>query len=74
MVRLLLDFTGFRINDIITCAVLIAQKIGESPVTASRRQLVSVKRKYDSRRYLHVSASVELPDASYIPQMEGERE
>lgn len=36
-------------------------KVSEEPVTASRRQLVAVKRKYDNRKYLNVSTEIGLP-------------
>jgi len=69
-IRVLLDYTGFRLRDISLCAALIAKKISEEPVTASKRQLAAVKRKYESRKFLHISAAVHLPHASYIPKME----
>lgn len=69
-IQLLLDYTGFNITDIAMCAALISRKIGEKPVTASRRQLVAVKRKYDSRRYHNVSTTIDLPHESHIPKFE----
>jgi len=58
---ILLEYTNFTPNEVIECAKVIAQKVGEEPVTASRRQLVAVKRKYENRRYMHVSSAVSLP-------------
>lgn len=64
--KLLIEFTGFKLDAMKECAAIIAQKVDEEPVTASRRQLVSVKRKYDQRRFHHVSSIVELPSAYFL--------
>merc|ERR1740121_211905 len=65
--QILLEYTGFGNEELLECAAIIARKIEEEPVTASKRQLVAVKRKYDNRRYQYVSTTVELPSARYIP-------
>lgn len=65
--KILLEYTGFMPEELFECASVIARKIGEEPVTASKRQLVAVKRKYDNKKYQFVSTSVGLPCASYIP-------
>jgi len=70
--KLLIEFTGFKLDAIKECAAIIAQKVGEEPVTASRRQLVSVKRKYDQRRFHHVSSIVNLPHAYFLKYFEDE--
>jgi len=72
--KLLLNFSGFPIEDICECAAIMAVKIGEDPVTASNRQLTTVKKKYDARRYQLVSKAVELPSASSIIPMIEQRE
>ena len=64
-IQMLLEYTNFNLCDIKTCAANIAEKIGEEPVTASRRQLNSVKKKYDTRKYHHVSR-IDLPNANQI--------
>jgi hypothetical protein len=46
---------------LIECARDIAKKVAEEPVTASRRELTSVKKKYDNRKYLDVSTEYDLP-------------
>jgi len=65
--KILLEYTGFKSSELLDCASVIARKIGEEPVTASKRQLVAVKRKYDNKKYQFVSTSVDLPCASHIP-------
>jgi len=64
--KIVLEYTGFEESEIIECATLIATKVGEEPITASRRQLVAVKRKYDHRKYQHISVSIEPPNACDI--------
>jgi len=64
--NILLEYTGFAEADILECAAVIARKVGEEPVTASRRQLVAVKRKYDNKKYMNVSIEVEQPDVHDI--------
>lgn len=59
---ILLEYTGFRKRDISECAKLIATKVALEPVTASNRQLVAVKKKYDSRKYSNVSRDYDLPE------------
>lgn len=67
MPRILMEYSGFCEADVMECAASVAQKVCEEPVTASRRQLVAVKRKYDHRRYLHVSSSLQRPSVRTIP-------
>lgn len=69
--NILLEYTGFAEADILECAAIIAKKVGEEPVTASRRQLVAVKRKYDNKKYMHVSIAVEQPDVQDIIGVSG---
>jgi len=64
--KILLEYTGFSKSDILECAAVIARKVGEEPVTASRRQLVAVKRKYDNRKYFHVSSNFAQPSVQNI--------
>lgn len=66
MPKILLEYTGFKEADLLQCAALIAKKVEEEPVTASRRQLVAVKRKYDNRKFRHVSTTVEQPNVNDI--------
>jgi hypothetical protein len=63
---ILLEYTGYSRYDIIDCATHIAKKVSEEPVTASNRELIAVKRKYDSKKYLNVSTSVDLPSVHQI--------
>lgn len=72
--KYLLDFTGFKIKEIFECAGIMEVKIGEEPVTASNRQLTTVKKKYNSSRFQSVSRTVSLPSASNIIPMIEQRE
>jgi len=65
MPTLLLEYTGFKANELQECAKLIAVKVGEEPITASKRKLFAVKRKYENRKYMHVSA-MRQPTVDFI--------
>jgi len=56
MPSILLEYSEFDVEELRECAQLIAEKVGEEPITASRRKLGAVKKKYENRRYMHVSA------------------
>mmetsp|Transcript_15271 Transcript_15271/g.28748 ORF Transcript_15271/g.28748 Transcript_15271/m.28748 type:complete len:476 (-) Transcript_15271:198-1625(-) len=58
---ILMEYTGFEKETIISCAKEISVKVAEAPVTASRRELIAVKKKYDNKKYLHVSTDFSLP-------------
>mmetsp|Transcript_8043 Transcript_8043/g.11589 ORF Transcript_8043/g.11589 Transcript_8043/m.11589 type:complete len:498 (+) Transcript_8043:165-1658(+) len=64
----LIEYTGYTANKILHCARIIAVKVGEEVVTASRRQLIAVKRKYDNAKYHNVSSELEEPDVDDISQ------
>lgn len=72
MPLILLEYTGFTALEVIECAEIIAKKVSEEPVTASRRQLVAVKRKYENRKYLSVSQNLRLPSISSSNKSENE--
>ena len=61
---ILLEYTGFTKKEICDCAEVVATKVSEEPVTASKRQLVAVKRKYDNKKYMNVSTELRLPSIS----------
>ena len=61
-----MEYTEFDKDELIHVANILAIKVSEEPITASKRQLVAVKRKYESRKYLAVSSEVELPSVRYI--------
>mmetsp|Transcript_9261 Transcript_9261/g.13132 ORF Transcript_9261/g.13132 Transcript_9261/m.13132 type:complete len:276 (+) Transcript_9261:775-1602(+) len=66
MHELLIEYTGFNENEITKCSKLIIKKLGEEPITNSRRQLVAAKRKYDNKKYQFVSTSFDLPTVKTI--------
>lgn len=57
----LLDYTGFDEGRLLKCAEDIAKHVAEEPITASRRQLIAVKKKFDNRKYCQVSSDVRNP-------------
>lgn len=65
--RILLDYTGFDAEEIRECSQLIVEKVREEGTgTSSRRNLVAVKRKYESRKYHHISSEFEDPVMDYL--------
>jgi hypothetical protein len=58
---ILLEYTGFDRHDLILCAERIAEKVAIEPVTASKRQLIAVKKKYNSAKFLNISEDYSLP-------------
>jgi hypothetical protein len=61
-----MEYTGFSEFELTTCMERMAEKVGEEPITASRRQLNAVKKKYENSKYLEVSTNVELPNVQYV--------
>mmetsp|Transcript_22463 Transcript_22463/g.38418 ORF Transcript_22463/g.38418 Transcript_22463/m.38418 type:complete len:495 (+) Transcript_22463:47-1531(+) len=64
--KILMEYTGFSEFELTTCMERMAEKVGEEPITASRRQLNAVKKKYENSKYLEVSTNVELPNVQYV--------
>lgn len=63
---ILMEYTGFSEFELTSCMGRMAEKVGEEPITASRRQLNAVKKKYENNKYLEVSTNVELPSLQYV--------
>jgi hypothetical protein len=61
-----MEYTGFSEFELTSCMGRMAEKVGEEPITASRRQLNAVKKKYENNKYLEVSTNVELPSLQYV--------
>ncbi len=59
--QILLEFTGFDKERIYHIAKIIAEKVAEEPITASNRQLIAVKKKYDDDKYSFISTQYDLP-------------
>jgi hypothetical protein len=55
------QYTGYSKEEVEECAAIIAKKVSEEPVTASRRQLIAVKKKYNAEKYSCVSEQYENP-------------
>jgi len=73
--KILIEYTGFEKAILLECANLTAIKVGEEPVTASRRQLVAVKRKYDNKKFQNISMSVKCPNLDdIVTSREGSRD
>lgn len=62
----LLAYTGFRFDDLLEVADLFEAKVGQLGTTQGRRELIAVRRKYESHRYEAVSNSITLPKSSHL--------
>lgn len=62
----LLRYTGFNFADIFQAAALFEAKVGQQGATQGRRDLVAVRRKYESARYESVSNAFVLPRRSHL--------
>ena len=60
--RILSFYSGYSQAELTECANIIARKVGEEPVTASKRQLIAVKKKYSAEKYLYVSEFYKNPE------------
>lgn len=70
--KVLMEYTEFDEAKLYDCMFLVAEKVSAPVETASRRQLVAVKRKYESRKYLQVSF-LENPDVKHVRQAQRRR-
>mmetsp|Transcript_8893 Transcript_8893/g.12738 ORF Transcript_8893/g.12738 Transcript_8893/m.12738 type:complete len:493 (-) Transcript_8893:259-1737(-) len=64
--KILMEYTGFCEYELTTCMERMAEKVAEEPITASRRQLNAVKKKFENSKYLEVSVNLELPNIQYV--------
>jgi hypothetical protein len=63
----LLEYTGFGSDEIKECAEGMADKVGgDDTVASNRRHLVAVKKKYDTRKYQHISTEFENPEVEHL--------
>jgi len=59
---LLVEYTGYEKKEIFKICEQIASNIGKEVVTASERQLIAVKRKFNSRKFYYVSTDLIAPE------------
>jgi hypothetical protein len=62
-----MEYTEFDEDDIYSVARIIATKVAMEPITASKRRLVAVRKKFENAKYLKVSTELPLPSAAHIP-------
>jgi hypothetical protein len=67
--EILLQYTGFDKYLLIEIARELANKVANEPITASKRRLVAVKKKFESAKYMRVSSEVELPSARHLSRL-----
>jgi len=61
-----MEYTEFEKDNLMDCMTVIVSKIREPAICASRRHLNAVRKKYEHRKYLSVSSTLELPCVSFV--------
>jgi len=64
--KILMEYTEFDEDTLIQCMTIVAEKINEPAISASRRHLNAVRKKYEHRKYLSVSSIVDPPSIQYV--------
>jgi len=64
--KILMEYTEFEKDNLMDCMTVIVSKIREPAICASRRHLNAVRKKYEHRKYLSVSSTLELPCVSFV--------
>lgn len=62
----LLEYTGFEFAKILEVCDKVCKKVQNTQVTNSRRELIAVKRKYESNRYMLVASDFADPTVQDI--------
>ena len=60
------EYTGYDARKISEVAERICHKVKKTQYTSSRRELFSVRRKYESAKFSHVSTDFAVPDVRHI--------
>ena len=68
----LLEYTGFDFAKILDIAEKVCSKVQSTPITSSKRELLAVKRKYESSRYQLVANDFDEPHMDDILGAYGE--
>ncbi|KAL3822495.1 hypothetical protein ACHAXA_002513 [Cyclostephanos tholiformis] len=60
--KILMEYTGFDADQLWKCMKLIADKVSEPAICASKRHLTAVKKKYEHKKYMSVSLVLRPPN------------
>lgn len=66
--QILMEYTEFEKGELIKVMGEICDRVAEEPITASRRQLTAVKRKYSNKKYLSVATEIQLPSIHHVTE------
>jgi hypothetical protein len=64
--EILLEYTGFEKKHLIDICEDLAGKVANECVTASKRRLTAVKKKFESSKYMRISTEADLPTAIHL--------
>ena len=62
----LVEYTGFDVSKVVEVAEKVCVKVQNTQVTNSRRELIAVKRKFESSRYHCVACDFDEPDLQEV--------
>jgi len=66
--KILMEYTEFDKDKLMDCMTIVAAKICEPAICASRRHLTAVRKKYEHRKYLSVSSAVDNPSVRFVKE------
>ncbi|KAL7473367.1 hypothetical protein ACHAXS_013816 [Conticribra weissflogii] len=66
--QILMEYTEFEKDELVKVMGEICDRVAEEPITASRRQLTAVKRKYSNKKYLSVATEIQLPSIHHVTE------
>mmetsp|Transcript_3009 Transcript_3009/g.5687 ORF Transcript_3009/g.5687 Transcript_3009/m.5687 type:complete len:512 (-) Transcript_3009:170-1705(-) len=66
--QILMEYTEFEKDELVKVMSEICDRVAEEPITASRRQLTAVKRKYSNKKYLSVATEIQLPSIHHVTE------
>ena len=61
-----MDYTEFDKDELMSCMTMVAAKVSEPSICASRRNLNAVYKKYEHTKYSSVSRDCENPSVSDV--------
>jgi hypothetical protein len=64
--KILMEYTGFDADQLWKCMKLVADKVSEPAICASKRHLTAVKKKYEHKKYMSVSLVLRPPNICYV--------
>ena len=61
-----MEYTEFNKDELVSCMTIVAMKMNELAICASRRHSTAVSKKYEHRKYNAVSSTVRPPSIHFV--------